>query len=56
MVPMFSYGPDVNEELIAEALYPYPEGLVIATKEAGHVSRAGAMDARRNSTTPSQGP
>ena len=27
-----SYGPDVNEELIAEALYPYPEGLVIATK------------------------
>ena len=27
-----SYGPDVSEELIAEALYPYPEGLVIATK------------------------
>ena len=27
-----SYGPDVNEELIAEALHPYPEGLVIATK------------------------
>ncbi|HEU0052267.1 MAG TPA: aldo/keto reductase [Longimicrobium sp.] len=27
-----SYGPYVSEELIAEALYPYPEGLVIATK------------------------
>jgi pyridoxine 4-dehydrogenase len=27
-----SYGPHANEELIAEALYPYPAGLVIATK------------------------
>ena len=27
-----SYGPYVNEELIAEALSPYPAGLVIATK------------------------
>jgi aryl-alcohol dehydrogenase-like predicted oxidoreductase len=27
-----SYGPDVSEELIAEALHPYPQGLVIATK------------------------
>jgi pyridoxine 4-dehydrogenase len=27
-----SYGPDVNEELIAEALAPYPKDLVIATK------------------------
>jgi pyridoxine 4-dehydrogenase len=27
-----SYGPNVNEELIAEALFPYPSGLVIATK------------------------
>ena len=27
-----SYGPVVSEELIAEALAPYPEGLVIATK------------------------
>jgi len=27
-----SYGPYVNEELIAEALYPYPNDLVIATK------------------------
>ncbi|PYT79657.1 MAG: oxidoreductase [Acidobacteria bacterium] len=27
-----SYGPNVSEELIAEALSPYPSGLVIATK------------------------
>ncbi|HME13419.1 MAG TPA: aldo/keto reductase [Candidatus Acidoferrum sp.] len=27
-----SYGPHVSEEIIAEALHPYPEGLVIATK------------------------
>ncbi len=27
-----SYGPGISESLIAEALYPYPRGLVIATK------------------------
>jgi pyridoxine 4-dehydrogenase len=27
-----SYGPDVSEELIAEALWPYPRGLVITSK------------------------
>src|ERR1700744_2564963 len=27
-----SYGPQVSEEIIAEALHPYPAGLVIATK------------------------
>ena len=27
-----SYGPEVSEELIAEALHPYPDDLVIATK------------------------
>jgi pyridoxine 4-dehydrogenase len=27
-----SYGPEVSEELIAETLHPYPDGLVIATK------------------------
>ena len=27
-----SYGPEVSEPLIAEALYPYPDDLVIATK------------------------
>ncbi|MDX1624720.1 MAG: aldo/keto reductase, partial [Gemmatimonadota bacterium] len=30
-----SYGPDVSEELIAEALHPYPDDLVVATK-GGH--------------------
>ena len=34
-----SYGPDVSEELIAEALHPYPEELVIATK--GGLRRTG---------------
>jgi aryl-alcohol dehydrogenase-like predicted oxidoreductase len=34
-----SYGPHVSEELIAEALYPYPAGLVIATK--GGLDRPG---------------
>src|SRR5690242_17161089 len=27
-----SYGPEVSERLIAEALHPYPENLLIATK------------------------
>ena len=27
-----SYGPEVSENLIAEALHPYPEDLVVATK------------------------
>jgi pyridoxine 4-dehydrogenase len=27
-----AYGPEANERLIADALYPYPAGLVIATK------------------------
>src|SRR3984885_9210169 len=34
-----SYGPHVSENLIAEALYPYPEDLVIATK--GGLTRPG---------------
>ncbi|MDQ1025325.1 pyridoxine 4-dehydrogenase [Streptomyces umbrinus] len=34
-----NYGPSVAEELVAEALYPYPDGLVIATK--GGVVRTG---------------
>ena len=34
-----SYGPYVSEELIAEALYPYKDGLVIATK--GGLERTG---------------
>ncbi|MFE9171292.1 aldo/keto reductase [Streptomyces kebangsaanensis] len=34
-----NYGPSVAEELVAKALHPYPEGLVIATK--GGVVRTG---------------
>jgi aryl-alcohol dehydrogenase-like predicted oxidoreductase len=30
------YGPGTSEELIAEALHPYPDGLVIATKGLTH--------------------
>src|SRR3981189_1879264 len=34
-----SYGPEVSETLIAEALFPYPDDLVIATK--GGLERTG---------------
>ena len=34
-----AYGPEIAERLIAEALHPYPEGLVIATK--GGITRQG---------------
>ncbi len=34
-----SYGPNVSEELIAEALHPYPQDLVVATK--GGLTRPG---------------
>jgi pyridoxine 4-dehydrogenase len=34
-----SYGPEVSEELIAEALHPYPDDLLIATK--GGLTRTG---------------
>lgn len=39
-----SYGPFVSEDLIAEALAPYPDGLVIATK--GGLLRVGPDDWR----------
>jgi pyridoxine 4-dehydrogenase len=39
-----AYGPDVNERLIAEALYPYPQGLVIATKGGLTRPRRGTWD------------
>ena len=40
-----SYGPQVNEEQIAEALYPYPKDLVIATK--GGLTRSGPGEWKR---------
>src|SRR3954469_7939470 len=43
-----SYGPHVNEELIAEALYPYPSDLVIATK--GGWERPGPNQWTHNAT------
>ena len=39
-----SYGPHVDEELIAEALHPYPQDLVIATKGGLLRPRPGAWD------------
>jgi pyridoxine 4-dehydrogenase len=41
-----SYGPHVNEEQIAQALYPYPDGLVIATK--GGLTRSGPGEWKRD--------
>ena len=41
-----SYGPDLSENLIAEALHPYPENLVIATK--GGLERPGPNHWVRN--------
>jgi pyridoxine 4-dehydrogenase len=37
-----SYGPEVSELLIAEALHPYPDGLVVATKGGLVRSTSGA--------------
>jgi pyridoxine 4-dehydrogenase len=42
-----AYGPEVNELQIAEALHPYPEGLVIATK--------GGLLRDRNASWPTDG-
>ena len=41
-----SYGPEVSEYLLAEALHPYPRGLVIATK--GGLVRGGPDDWQRD--------
>jgi pyridoxine 4-dehydrogenase len=41
-----SYGPEVSENLIAEALHPYPDDLVIGTK--GGLLRPGPGDWRRD--------
>src|SRR5690348_17702131 len=43
-----SYGPNVSEELIAEALFPYLKGLVIATK--GGWNRPGPNQWTHNAT------
>jgi len=41
-----SYGPHVSEELIAAALHPYPDGLLVATK--GGLERTGPGEWPRN--------
>jgi pyridoxine 4-dehydrogenase len=43
-----SYGPDVSEKLIAEALHPYPDDLAIATK--GGLTRSGPNEWHANGT------
>jgi pyridoxine 4-dehydrogenase len=43
-----SYGPYVSEELIAEALYPYPAGVVVGTK--GGWERCGPMQWLHNAS------
>ncbi|GIF72071.1 aldo/keto reductase [Asanoa siamensis] len=48
-----SYGPDVSEELIAEALYPYPDDLVIATKAGMY--RTGPDDGEADGFWPKDG-
>lgn len=41
-----AYGPNVSEELIAEALHPYPKGFVVATK--GGLLRSGPFQWQRD--------
>ncbi|MBA2361280.1 MAG: aldo/keto reductase [Actinobacteria bacterium] len=41
-----SYGPEVNETLIADALHPYPEDVVVATK--GGLTRGGPGEWQRD--------
>ena len=50
-----SYGPNVSEELIAEALYPYPDGLVIATKGGKVRPGPGRVGRRRTARAPPRG-
>src|SRR4051812_50019818 len=45
-----SYGPEVSERLIGEALHPYPDDLVIATK--GGLTRGGPGDWRAHRPPP----
>src|SRR6266566_1074505 len=50
-----SYGPNVSEELIAEALFPYHADLVIATKGGLEPSGAKPVDSRCDSSAPAEG-
>ena len=47
------YGPDVVNELIRDALYPYPEGLRLVSKVgAGRDGRGGVLSAQHPSDLP----
>src|ERR1700754_5002684 len=48
-----TYGPNVSEELIAEALYPYPDDLVITTKAGMY--RTGPDDGEPDGFWPKNG-
>ena len=47
-----SFRPTTSEALIAVALFPYPTGLVIATKGGMGEARPQPMDPQRQSQTP----
>ena len=49
-----SYGPHVSEELIAEALHPYPEGLVIAHEGRSRAHRLRRVAAQRAPGAPAR--
>ena len=42
-----SYGPDVSEQLIAEALRPYPDNVLVATKARLRAARPRALEPGR---------
>jgi pyridoxine 4-dehydrogenase len=43
-----AYGPGFNEEIIASALHPYPQGVVVATK--GGINKPAANDIRADAS------
>jgi Aldo/keto reductase family len=47
-----SYGPHVSEELIVEALFPYPNGAGHCHQGRVEQARPQSMDARRKSSSP----
>ncbi len=50
-----SYGPGVSERIIREALHPYPEDLVIATKAGLDAARPGGLGGQRRARLPEAG-
>ena len=50
-----SYGPEVSERLIAEALHPYPEGPRDRDQGRHRAARGGPVGARRPAGAPARG-